>query len=525
MVLECVNRLLEKGYKPKDIELENTWKLGHKEKGRLDILVKKEGKAFLMIECKLWGKEFEKELQNMKKDGGQLFGYFQQDKSADYLMLYASQFSAEKVQYRNEIIKIEDSYRETPNVKDLHECWNKLTKNNGFFENDMIAYHFQSNAIVNIFGEGGLKEIKHADSNYIFIQFLEIVKRNVVSDIKKGTSITSEKVKKGKIPVLAGGKKTAYFHNESNRDGNIITVSASGAYSGFVNYFIEPIFASDLNTIQSKDETKISTKLIFEFFKSIQKEIYTLQRGQSQPHVCGGDLEKIKIPLPPKDIQQRIVDEIQVLETDEENFRGKIANLEKKIDEIMNGVEGKKERIENLEKLLKRGKSTKHGVSKVQIIKSGQSRGFRNFDFSEKHFVDEKFILDERKLKKGDILINSTGVGTAGRVTQFDLEGDFVVDSYITIFRVNREKVLPNYALHSLCNIGFKNIEKMATGQSGQIELSLGIIGNIKIPLPPLAEQEKNVTKIEKIETEIAALKNSLAEIPKKKEVVLKKYL
>src|SRR5690606_10566032 len=80
VVLECVNRLLETGYKPENIVLEPTWKLGHQEKGRLDILVKKDDKAFLMIESKTFGKEYEKELKNLHKDGGQLFSYFQQDK-------------------------------------------------------------------------------------------------------------------------------------------------------------------------------------------------------------------------------------------------------------------------------------------------------------------------------------------------------------------------------------------------------------------------------------------------------------
>ena len=60
VVLECVNRLLEKGYKPENIELEKSWGMGHTE-GYLDILVKDEKNAsFAMIECKTWGKEYDK---------------------------------------------------------------------------------------------------------------------------------------------------------------------------------------------------------------------------------------------------------------------------------------------------------------------------------------------------------------------------------------------------------------------------------------------------------------------------------
>ena len=90
-----------------------------------------------------------------------------------------------------------------------------------------------------------------------------------ISTIQKGSSITKDKTVEGSIPVVAGGQDLAYFHNASNRNANVITVSASGAYSGFLNYWEQPIFASDCNTIISKDENMISTKLIFEFLKSM----------------------------------------------------------------------------------------------------------------------------------------------------------------------------------------------------------------------------------------------------------------
>ena len=50
-----------------------------------------------------------------------------------------------------------------------------------------------------------------------------------VANILKGTSITKIKTKQGVIPVVAGGKEPAYFHDVANRTGDIITISASGA--------------------------------------------------------------------------------------------------------------------------------------------------------------------------------------------------------------------------------------------------------------------------------------------------------
>jgi type I restriction enzyme M protein len=86
VVLECVDRLLTKGYKPKDIVLEKVFPSGHGHSGRLDILVTKEQKSFLMIECKTYGKEFDKEFANINRNGGQLFTYFQNDTNTGYLV-------------------------------------------------------------------------------------------------------------------------------------------------------------------------------------------------------------------------------------------------------------------------------------------------------------------------------------------------------------------------------------------------------------------------------------------------------
>jgi len=178
VVLECVNRLLEKGYQPKNIVLEKTWDSGHGTSGRLDICVTRDnGSEYLLIECKTHGKEFDKEFARMKKDGGQLFTYFKFSNKADAIMLYASELEGKEIIYRNEIVKIEDDYR-TGDVKDFYEKWNKLTKDNGVFETWVTLYNFESKALT----PKQLVPIKQEDSSLIFNQFLEILRHNVVSD-------------------------------------------------------------------------------------------------------------------------------------------------------------------------------------------------------------------------------------------------------------------------------------------------------------------------------------------------------
>jgi type I restriction enzyme M protein len=179
VVLECVDRLLEKGYLPQNIVLEKTWRTGHGTSGRLDILVtRNNGSAYLMVECKTWGTEFDKEFKNLERNGGQLFTYFQQDKDADILMLYTSQLQGSNIEFKNIIVKIEDDYRQAGNVKDIYERWNKLPKTNGIFEKWVTPYEFQSKALT----KNDLKVLKQEDSSFIFNRFLEILRHNVVSD-------------------------------------------------------------------------------------------------------------------------------------------------------------------------------------------------------------------------------------------------------------------------------------------------------------------------------------------------------
>jgi type I restriction enzyme M protein len=178
VVLECVDRLLTKGYAPKDIVLEKVYPSGHGHSGRLDILVKNGKKTFMMIECKTWGREFEKESANIQKNGGQLFTYFQNDTATDYLMLYTSRLMENRVEYKSEIIKIEDAYRTAANVEDVYNRWNKISNTNGIFETQVEAYKFEPKVLT----KKDLIPLTEEDSRQIFHRFASILRKHSVSD-------------------------------------------------------------------------------------------------------------------------------------------------------------------------------------------------------------------------------------------------------------------------------------------------------------------------------------------------------
>lgn len=163
---------------------------------------------------------------------------------------------------------------------------------------------------------------------------IRIVNIGEVCNVLKGTSITLKKVTAGNIPVIAGGQQPAYYHNEANRNGKTITISCSGAYAGFVNYFEIPIFASDCTTVQSKDEKIVLTKYVYLILKGQQKRIYAFQQGAGQPHVYPKDILTLQIPLPSIETQKRIVTTLELAE----QLRDKRNKANEETDKIIQSI-------------------------------------------------------------------------------------------------------------------------------------------------------------------------------------------
>ena len=90
VVLECVNQLLKIGYNPEDIEIEKQYKFGRQYKAYCDVLVKKNNKTYLIIECKTFGKEYIRAKELTIKDGDQSFSYLRQEPDVKVVSLYTS---------------------------------------------------------------------------------------------------------------------------------------------------------------------------------------------------------------------------------------------------------------------------------------------------------------------------------------------------------------------------------------------------------------------------------------------------
>lgn len=103
-------------------------------------------------------------------------------------------------------------------------------------------------------------------------------------------------------------------------------------------------------------------------------------------------------------------------------------------------------------------------------------------DDARLHNVSKKSVSEEKYVQKYDVLVNSTGVGTLGRVAQVEIDLEATVDTHVTIVRPNEEIVDPHYFGFLMRSIQHR-IERLASGSTGQTELRRTALSDISVQI------------------------------------------
>lgn len=339
-----------------------------------------------------------------------------------------------------------------------------------------------------------------------------------ICSINRGTTITQKQVTQGNIPVVAGGLKPAYYHNQPNRFNTTITVSGSGANAGFVNLWKKPIFASDCSTVEVKD-SNLDIFFIYYFLLSKQEYIYkNLRTGAAQPHVYAKDIANIFIDIPPLPIQQKIVSKLDKIfaEIDnlENNLKNKLIQI-KKVNNILISSLVKKEK--NLQKknlnsicdikgrigyrgYTKRDITTKdHGaisLSPSNIIDS-------KLDFKKTTYVSWKKYEESPEIiiNQGDIIFCKTG-STYGKTAYIEsLPEKATLNPQLVVLK--NIKCNKKYLFYYMMTENFKFQIEEIVGGTAMPTLSQEKLGQTIIELPSEISQKIIVNKIDQFNKNI----------------------
>ena len=157
-------------------------------------------------------------------------------------------------------------------------------------------------------------------------------------------------------------------------------------------------------------------------------------------------------------------------------------------------------------KTIKRGKSPTYsndGKALVFAQKCNVKKG--GIDLSLALKLDDKVLPKyptEEYMENEDVIINSTGGGTMGRVGFYhssDNPSNVIVvpDSHITIIRSSNSVSAP-YVYYFLKS-SQRYLETLGDGSTNQTELKADTLKNLLFPLPPLEEQKRIVAKLEEV--------------------------
>ena len=182
---------------------------------------------------------------------------------------------------------------------------------------------------------------------------------------------------------------------------------------------------------------------------------------------------------------------------------------------------------------IKRGKSPKY-ADKSNFLAFAQKCNVKTggIDLGLALYLDENSITrysETDNLVQGDIVINSTGGGTMGRVGLYETQVPAGIkgvypDSHVTVIRSIGN--INQHYLYYVLKLNQPVLEKCGTGSTNQTELKPAVLADFVIPLPPLAEQKRIVASIEKFmplieeygkkETQLKAINEKIGTVTKK---------
>ena len=271
----------------------------------------------------------------------------------------------------------------------------------------------------------------------------------------------------------------------------------------------------------------VFTPYLYRYFKFNKEQSKSQAVGAIYKNLNTAQIKALKIPLPPLDQQKKIAAILDAADA----YRQKTKALIEKYDEltqslfldmfgdpVSNPKGWKKVPLKDVIVKIGRGKSPKYSEYETgfwainqKCIQWGVINPIHKKPILESFFLDLK---NEFKAKKDDVLVNSTGTGTLGRSSVYNLETEDMIDSHVTIVRpiLGDVKSIFLSVFFNQKNIQSEIYRTSVTGSTNQIELNKESFSKFQIYLPDLSIQNQFAERVQAIEAQKAQAQASLAQ-------------
>ncbi|RGS55512.1 restriction endonuclease subunit S [Bacteroides uniformis] len=261
---------------------------------------------------------------------------------------------------------------------------------------------------------------------------------------------------------------------------------------------------------------KMNTELNESLKKSILQEAIQgrlvpqfAEEGTAQELLKQIKTEKEKLVQEGKLKKSALTDSV-IYKSDDNKYFEKIGNTEMDItDEIPFGIPDSWSwvRLNDICSYIQRGKSPKYSLIKKYPVVAQKCNQWSGFSIDKAQFIDPDTLSsygEERILQDGDLMWNSTGLGTLGRMAiywsslnPYELA---VADSHVTVIRAMKKFVMPQYLYYYFTSNTVQSvIEDKSDGSTKQKELATATVKTYLVPIPPLTEQNRIISKIKQL--------------------------
>jgi len=271
------------------------------------------------------------------------------------------------------------------------------------------------------------------------------------------------------------------------------------------------------------------------------KYLLDFNNGENQTNLRKDDILNCELLIPPLREQQRIVvildEAFAAIAKAKANAEQNLKNAKDLFESYLQNVFETKgdgwveNKLGEVCELINRGVSPKYLEKNGIIVLNQKCIRDHKISFEQSRFHDgiTKKVNPEKMIKLGDVLINSTGTGTLGRVAQVREELENVtVDSHVTIVRPVPDLFFIDFFGWALIFIE-DEIAKRGDGCGGQTELARTTLKNdFTICFPKsLKEQQTIVQKLDALSIETKKLEaiyqQKIADLEELKKSVLQK--
>ena len=353
----------------------------------------------------------------------------------------------------------------------------------------------------------------------------EVVELGNIFTLEKGTIAATNSTNTGEYQVISVSDKRT--HNEYTTEGETLAICGHGGGSTKLQYTRAKCILTTLMYELKTDISKYNKKYMYYYLKENMEDIKKVViKGACQPSLNFEIFNKIKIPAPPLEVQNRIVEQLDnIYETEIESSKEVIKSLQFSIETIMKNTMYRDDLVEyelgkitdNIKDNLNKSDITGDTIEYINIgTVDKNSNNYNTIEQSKGDYKNKSLNIS----KLGDILLSSVRPNLKKNIF---VNKEILFNSGFIIIRKNNENIISKYLYYILNSDTLNKIMTDISTFSSSLypTINYNIIKQLKIHIPPSEIQREILKKIEPKERLINYLEKNIIRAEKEAREIM----